>query len=322
MTAGRTDLRVLYVAGFGRSGSTVIEGLLQNRYAATGVGELFFLWGRGALRNELCSCGAHFRDCPFWSEVIRDAFGRVTEYDARVFDREFKRARGRRPQFSSMHDAEQATPLFRQVAEALYASIGRRIDGEVLIDSSKYPLFGAWLTQTPGLDVSVLHMFRDPRGVAHSWSLLKERPESVGDQDYMSVSRSALTSIWRWKWFNHWSDELRDRYGLRNALVSYERFCDQPEAHLEALAAVLDLQPRLRSKTEWHSVSGNPLRFESGALSIRKDERWRKEMDPVAQRVTMLLCGAQYDRLNKAARRLLTDTGFVVQPSTPALRRA
>lgn len=322
MTGQADAVRVAYVAGFGRSGSTVVEGLLQSRYAATGLGEIFFLWARGALRNELCGCGAHFRRCPFWTEVIRDAFGRVTEYDARIYDREFKRARGRRPQFSSMHDAGPATPLFQDVAGALYASIGRHIGGEVLIDSSKYPLYGAWLTQTAGIDLSVLHLFRDPCGVAYSWSLLKERPESVGDQDYMAVSRSTLTSIWRWKWFNHWSDELRDRYGLQSALVSYERFCDQPEAHLEAIAKVLNLKPRTIPKTEWHSVSGNPLRFEPGELAIRKDERWKTEMDPTAQRITTLLCGEQHRQLRENAARLLSDTGFVVDRKSRRLKIA
>ena len=308
MPQAQTATDVLYVTGFGRSGSTVVEGLLQERYAATGLGEIFFLWERGALRNELCGCGLQFRRCPFWSAVLKDAFGRITEFDATVYDREFKRARGRRPKFRSMREAEHATPLFRDVASALYAAIGRHTEGETVIDSSKYPLFGAWLTRAPGVKLSVLHLFRDPRGVTYSWSQLKERPESVGDQDYMAVSRSPLTSVWRWKWFNHWSDELRSEFALPGAVVSYERFCDEPETHLEALARVLNLKPRTTPRDEWHSVSGNPMRFEGGDISIRKDDRWRHEMNPVARGVTMMLCDAQHQRLLREAELFLETT--------------
>lgn len=307
MTGQPKPTRVVYVSGFGRSGSTVVEGLLQRRLAASGVGEIFFLWERGALRNELCGCGLQFRRCPFWTEVLNDAFGRVTEFDAQIYDREFKKARGRRPQFSSMHEAGSATPLFKQVASALYASIGKHIDGDVLIDSSKYPFYGAWLTQTPGIDLSVLHLFRDPRGVTYSWSLLKDRPESVGDQDYMAVSRSPLASIWRWKWFNHWSDELRHDYGLRSAPVFYERFCDEPETYLQAIAAALDLPPRTKPKGEWHSVSGNPLRFTTDELAIEKDQRWRSELGPATRSLTSFLCGRQYRALRREADAFLAE---------------
>jgi hypothetical protein len=240
--------------------------------------------------------------------VLNDAFGRVTEFDAQVYDREFKKARGRRPQFGSMEQAGQATPLFKEVARALYASIGKHIDGDALIDSSKYPLYGAWLTQTPGIDLSVLHLFRDPRGVTHSWSLLKGRPESVGDQDYMAVSRVPLASIWRWKWFNHWSNELRHDYGLPSAPVFYERFCDEPETYLTAIAETLNLPPRTRPKGEWHSVSGNPLRFATDDLAIEKDQRWRSELSPATQSLTSLLCGRQYRALRREAAAFMDES--------------
>jgi len=296
---------VVYVSGFGRSGSTIVEGLLQKRYAASGLGEIFFLWERGVLWNELCGCGAHFRECPFWSEVLKDGFGRVTEYDAQVYDAAFKKARGWIPRLASLREAERSTQLFREVAGTLYQAIGRKLGGEAIIDSSKYPLYGAWLTQTPGIDLSVLHLFRDPRAVSHSWSLTKSRPESVGDLDYMTVSKTPFSAVWRWKWFNHWSDELRDSFGLPSALVSYEKFCDDPETHLRAIGEALGLKPRTVPKDEWHSVSGNPVRFTSESLEIRKDERWREDMARASQIMTAMLCGAQHRRLRRAAAEFL-----------------
>ena len=94
--------RVLYLGGLGRSGTTVLERVLGELPGTCSVGELVHLWRRGVLDDETCGCGEPFSRCPFWSEVLRDAFGRITEYDATVYDQEFKLARGRRPRLGSM----------------------------------------------------------------------------------------------------------------------------------------------------------------------------------------------------------------------------
>ena len=39
------------------------------------VGELNLIWDRGLLKNDLCGCGAHFWDCPFWQRVGLEAYG-------------------------------------------------------------------------------------------------------------------------------------------------------------------------------------------------------------------------------------------------------
>src|SRR4051812_39799023 len=74
MSSGRLPT-VLYVAGAGRSGSTLLERLIAEKNDFFAVGELYYLWERGYERNELCSCGEPFHDCPFWQEVLRLTFG-------------------------------------------------------------------------------------------------------------------------------------------------------------------------------------------------------------------------------------------------------
>ncbi|MGI5238222.1 hypothetical protein [Dactylosporangium sp. CA-139066] len=46
--------RVLYLAGWGRSGRTLAESLLDRVPGLVGVGEIKFLWERGLLRNRRC----------------------------------------------------------------------------------------------------------------------------------------------------------------------------------------------------------------------------------------------------------------------------
>ena len=69
------QVRVLYVGGTGRSGSTVVANALGGLDDAVSVGEVRFLWERGIVQNRLCSCGEPFATCPFWNEVLQVAFG-------------------------------------------------------------------------------------------------------------------------------------------------------------------------------------------------------------------------------------------------------
>ena len=41
------------------------------------VGDLKTVWDEGVHRNYLCGCGIPFRECPFWSSVIRHAYGSI-----------------------------------------------------------------------------------------------------------------------------------------------------------------------------------------------------------------------------------------------------
>ena len=65
--AGSTQ--VLYIGGMGRSGSTLLAYLLGQLQGYVVAGELKFIWQNGIRDNELCGCGAPFRECAFWQGV-------------------------------------------------------------------------------------------------------------------------------------------------------------------------------------------------------------------------------------------------------------
>jgi len=65
---------VIYIAGSGRSGSTIMERALGEMPGFVNVGELIDL-ARRAGDGERCGCGMAFTDCPFWMGVGERAFG-------------------------------------------------------------------------------------------------------------------------------------------------------------------------------------------------------------------------------------------------------
>lgn len=65
-------MRVEYVCGYGRSGSTTLGRLLAQKHGAVALGEVahaspVVATGKAAL----CSCGLSLWDCPFWGEALR-----------------------------------------------------------------------------------------------------------------------------------------------------------------------------------------------------------------------------------------------------------
>jgi len=70
-----TDVPVLYIGGWGRSGSTLLAHVLGEVPGFVSVGELRYVWQAGPGANELCGCGLQFAECPFWTAVGEQAFG-------------------------------------------------------------------------------------------------------------------------------------------------------------------------------------------------------------------------------------------------------
>src|SRR5438270_11044874 len=74
--------KVLYLAGTGRSGSTLLARILDRNDGVFAAGELRYFWQRGLLEDRLCGCGEPFSRCPFWSEVMERAFAGEDALDA------------------------------------------------------------------------------------------------------------------------------------------------------------------------------------------------------------------------------------------------
>ena len=63
-------IRLLFVAGAGRSGTTILNTILGQVPGMVAVGEVRYIWERAFGENHRCGCGEPFARCPFWSDVI------------------------------------------------------------------------------------------------------------------------------------------------------------------------------------------------------------------------------------------------------------
>lgn len=273
--------RVLFIAGWGRSGSTLFANLLGGSPSVQNLGEFRYLWARG-LRGTTCGCGKPVPECSYWAEVLECAGWSggdidLEQFDARVgstaiYGQLRAMLSGRISHYRTLNrdNIDKIASILSATAEP----------GVVIVDSSKSIPFLINLAGDPRFSIDVLHLTRDPRAVAYSWSRLTD----TQDADGVTFPRfGPIRSSVYWTIFNLAPLRFPTRFRTQ---LSYEDFVANPRATIESVCAHYALN---FPSQDWedevtvsvdpqHTISGNPSRFRLGATSIREDERWKTEM--------------------------------------------
>ncbi len=298
-------VRVIFVGGLGRSGSTLLERLLGELPGVVPLGEVIHLWARGAGADEPCGCGAPFTRCAFWREVGERAFGGwPPALTARVLALRHRVDRTRRiPALSRLvrparHEAAGRAGRREGVAEyaavyaRLYEAAARTAGAAVVIDSSKHASL-AFCLRAGGapIDLRVVHVVRDPRAVACSWARPVLRPEDGTPMTRWRPGRTTLHWLAQNLAFRHLA-----RQGVPMVRVRYEDLVDAPRRTLHRLVRRLGLaggpgreghdragRPAFVRRgvvtlSAAHTVSGNPMRFAVGRVALTRDDAWRARL--------------------------------------------
>ncbi len=288
----RPGPRVLFVAGMHRSGTTLIARLLGGLAGFFCAGELHSIWS-----SRLCGCGQELDACPVWSAVLAVA-GRDRPLDAQQMLALQSSIRSRPRQLAAMRRAafssESTLPAQRyaDTMRRVFCAIQDVTGATTVVDSTKTPHYAYLTAKLARLEVYVLHIVRDPRAVAYSWSRAVPDPSKVTGRmgTVGPLASSARWTVWNGLIETMTRKAVCDRY-LR---VRYEDFAKEPAALVESVRGFMDL-PKTRGPkfidrhtvelSRDHTVSGNPGRFRSGPTRIELDDRWRTEM---ARRMRLL----------------------------------
>jgi len=255
----------------------------------TATGEIRYIWINGFLRNHLCGCGFPFRSCTFWRDVVAEAFGGFERLDAERLVR-LQRAVDRLWRVPQMITPLRLSEVGRRVGEylsyleRLYRAIQSVSGATVIVDSSKAPSHAFLLRSIRDLDVDLVHLVRDSRAVAHSWRRLKVKPEVHWERRYMP-RYGPVRSAFEWAVMNLACHALQRGPGVY-ARLRYEDLAAEPRAVLADVLKTIGLaeQPldfvrgEMATLRPNHTVSGNPMRFETGAVRVTPDLAWRTQM--------------------------------------------
>lgn len=299
-------VKVLYIGGVGRSGSTLIDLIVSQADGFFSVGELRYVWTRNFQENQLCASGEPFRESPFWQKVVEEAYGGFDQIDAAYVESLREKVERLRYQpriwldqkgIKTLTEDYQATLReYQGYLGKLYQAIQKVSNCDYILDSSKNSPHAYMLHTMDDVDLYVLHLIRDSRAFAYSWQRKKVRPEIHWKTEYMAQFPISL-SIRRWNSENVLVAML-DSIGAPYKRLRYEDFAHDPQSGLDVIWDLLGLtQYKLQDLLDRYqhddkpnySVSGNPIRFgERKEIKIRLDEEWQENM-PFRQKLFMTL---------------------------------
>jgi sulfotransferase family protein len=312
---------VLFVAGMNRSGTTLLDAVLGEPEGMVSTGELHYLW-RGLVEGWNCGCGEPLRDCPVWStireEVAAGGLSRWRELDAiqraQVRSRPIRllRLRHRLAAQRPASAAELALADYRDTLARLYRAIGDVMGAEVIVDSSKGAHDAIVLAGIAGLPSALVHMVRDPRAVAHSWTVRLANPALPGG--HLEQAPPPVTAA-RWlAWNAAIESVVRPAFRPRFRTLRYEDLCADPAASIASIYEMIgrtDVAPAVgpdgeMELTRGHSIAGDPRLAARGRTRIEATSTWRSEMGPAAKAAVSAIT---LPMLGRYGYRMRTDGG-------------
>lgn len=289
-----TGTRVVYVAGTGRSGSTLLGNAIGSLPGALSVGEVKLGLRRGVAEGGSCGCRVPVVECPVWRPALEATFGAVpSPADALHIDAQLTAAtRTRRVPWWLAGRTSDAVVELVDLFGRLLSELASVSGSSVLVDSSKLPAYGALLARSDQLDVRVVHLVRDPRAVAYSWQRTSASQQVAGFEEEMERFSPTKSSL-MWLESSGSTLGLARRGGAATHVVRYEDLVADPAVVLDEIAAFAgyaeaerDLSfigaAGLELRTS-HAVAGNPNRVRSGPLTLRRDDEWVERL-PAGQR--------------------------------------
>lgn len=300
-------VRLVYILAASHSGSTLLAMLLNSHRDVCTVGELKAT-SLGDPERYRCSCRALIRQCAFWNGISEDLDRQGYRFEVTdavtdvrsigsVWVRRVLRPLHRGRVLELVRDIVLAfSPVWRRqypaiqsLSVAVMRAVLRRTGKQVIVDSSKVALRLKYLLRNRELDVRVIRLVRDGRGVALTYmdpsDFADSRDPSLrgggmgGDRRGEMLDMAAAAHEWRRS--NEEAESVLRYLGReRQFVVRYEDLCTAPESWLPRIFEFIGVDPAAYAqdfrKAE-HHVVGNGMRLDSDA-EIRLDERWRSAL--------------------------------------------
>jgi hypothetical protein len=283
--------RILYICGWGRSGTTIVDRVLGEAPGFVSVGELRSLWDANPAVQQ-CGCGRSVAECPLWGPVLRamSAASGYTVGSVRQLRDETSRSRHLvRLWSSARHPTRESLPAaasYGDVLTGIYAALRAGTGAAIVVDSSKHPAEAMILAARPDIDLTVLHLVRDPRGSAYSWSRRSRETAGDGWREGLAPRGLASSSAWWTVWNMVAESMLKPLLGSRYLSLRYEDVMTSPREQLGAVVQRLGVSagdlPFVSANEvvlgPSHTVAGNPNRMASGTVRLELDSEWRQAL--------------------------------------------
>ena len=290
-----SKIKVIYLVGEGRSGTTLLEKILAEQNEIFAGGELRYIWERSIKENQLCSCGKRFHECEVWKNIMSDL-----NFDVQTIINSYNKIG--RMRFYPIRDLlrklrKKDFDIVMNSFYKLYKNILVKTESSYIIDSSKHPMFAYILSMHPNIELYTIHLIRDARAVTYSTQKKRIRPEVKDKIEYMPTYPAYISAL-AWKFVNIASEDL-EKTSLKYIRIRYEDMLQNIKETLKKLYLFLDLKKVNNNFIKEnnvlllhanHTVSGNPMRFKSGEIELKLDDEWKTKLSYKDKKIVEFIC--------------------------------
>ncbi|WP_075506015.1 hypothetical protein [Candidatus Pelagibacter communis] len=267
-----SKLKVIYIASNGRSGSTLLQMLLNLHKNIFTVGELQELPNE-LKKNGICGCKRKISLCKFWQKVLKS--GRINLSEVNYFRK--KSGSGKVLRFFFLYKIffkkkintnfyiNQNLILFRKI----YSNISP--SKKMIVDSSKDPYRLYYFLCSNKFEVYPIHIKKKPQAFVYSMS--KKNQNNLYKIIRLSIKYLIENYIIR---------SVCKIYSKKFIEISYEELAKTPTKVVNNILKNLELKKinsheikNFRSKFN-HAISGNEMKFRND--KIKYDNKWEKNM--------------------------------------------
>lgn len=252
--------KLVYIGGYGHSGSTLLEYLLTASPELVACGEVASVL-REHWRTGKCTCERRVNICPVWAPVfaLSDRLPGMTHEDLTEF---------LVSQDGGAHACLVDSSKTARRSLATSFRLGRRL----------------------GDDFKLLHLVRDPRAAA--WAAVKKAGRR--GQQPLGLLRCGLAAL-GWSIANLACDAFGRRHPERYLRLTYEQLARSPRETMGEILAKLvpgaAWRPEeLGAHDNRHQLYGNRMRSESLSLAeVKEDMAWTRDMPSAHRRLVSLI---------------------------------
>lgn len=275
-------IKILYIAGWGRSGSTIIARILGQVQPFFHGGELRTIWKDGLYKNSICGCGEILKECQTWRNIFATNLENIGVIDAKLMTRLRDSAEPKTKEvilssvFPLLNKKKAISTKYISTLEKLYDGIRISTNAKLIVDDSLHPGYASILNRIDNFELYILHLIRDPRGCAYSW---------LKPSKYLGNYRVNDTAL-GWNLRNIAIESLPVRHKNHYLRIFYEDFIQNPRQMVQKIVDFVgfpDVHLPFVADDEvdlgiTHSVFGNPNRMKTGVVKLKLDEQWKTNL--------------------------------------------
>ena len=233
--------KILYVGGYGRSGSTLLCAVLGRSDQTVPVGELKAIFAHYK-QGRKCSCGENLEGCKFWSEVIQDFLEENKDISLEEANRVTETIESYSNCLMLRYRNTEIEKRYQRIWQSMIDIVCEKSGCNYIVDASKSSSIAcnrvAALTNI--VDVEHIHLVRDPRSVVASMLSAQER--RLQKHGIRPVAFLDLRTTISWSMTNIYIHML-SLLGLKKVQVrvSYEEFTKSPKKTMVLVGEAVDI---------------------------------------------------------------------------------